>query len=386
MVTALLEHDEVAPLLARLKTLIKHYTSTVGARALAEVQTRHQLRLLDVFKPATTRLSNRIDAYKRLLDVKLAITFVSESESNEVHPTLQAPQWIQFESLVSLLLAISFAIDLVQSDTCPSMGLLPGLVLALSQLLSLKQRPGMDGACAAALRVLQECEPHLCTPAAVAAHILDINVPCRVASQEFLTHLRAVQPAPPFGADERRSDGLVRPSSFVASASSASSQQPSEIDSPPVGTRRPASPSRLDDEPAPKRPMLRAECDFLVQWFSGHASDATQPPQQASLEREVAQFIALRSTPSSHESALQWWRETPAELPLLKALARRVLALPCSAASMERVWSQARCIIVEDRSSLDWVALDTLLFLRCNRKLLLANDTIGPSNWWENLE
>ena len=84
---------------------------------------------------------------------------------------------------------------------------------------------------------------------------------------------------------------------------------------------------------------------------------------------EMAYFHDLPALP--HKDAaklpndpLQWWRKHCQQLPLLSEVARKVLCIPATSASSERLFSTAGLTVTDKRSSLTGSNVGRLVFLK----------------------
>ncbi|CAM9526079.1 unnamed protein product, partial [Phaeothamnion confervicola] len=60
---------------------------------------------------------------------------------------------------------------------------------------------------------------------------------------------------------------------------------------------------------------------------------------------------------------LVWWRDRGVEFPKLALLARRVLCIPATSASSERLFSVAGQVVTKKRNRLSEQSVETLVFL-----------------------
>ena len=75
---------------------------------------------------------------------------------------------------------------------------------------------------------------------------------------------------------------------------------------------------------------------------------------------------------------LDFWRVNAGKYPMLARLARRILAIPASSASSERVFSSAGNIFTVRRANLSVSKMEQLVFMKENSKLL---DEISDLKW-----
>ncbi|GAV01545.1 hypothetical protein RvY_12241 [Ramazzottius varieornatus] len=95
---------------------------------------------------------------------------------------------------------------------------------------------------------------------------------------------------------------------------------------------------------------------------------------------EISLYQSL-PPPVSSKPILEFWQEHAATLPKLYKLAVRVLAVPVSSCSPERLFSDAGNIFTEKRTSLDGEKLDDLLYLKWN---LVVEDSGKPKTSAKN--
>jgi hypothetical protein len=83
------------------------------------------------------------------------------------------------------------------------------------------------------------------------------------------------------------------------------------------------------------------------------------------IKSELETYKARPSIPLS-SCPLLWWRTNEDSFPLLARLAKRVLAIPSTSVSSERVFSTAGDIVTATRSALNPENVDRLIFLKRN--------------------
>ena len=87
---------------------------------------------------------------------------------------------------------------------------------------------------------------------------------------------------------------------------------------------------------------------------------------QLSITDEIDQYLALEEL---DVATLDWWKQNSVRSPDVAILARKYLAIPCSSAPAERVFShQAKMVYSRSRLRMAAETLSYLAFLHCNKK------------------
>ena len=138
----------------------------------------------------------------------------------------------------------------------------------------------------------------------------------------------------------------------------------------------PAHAAAAAPPPPPPPPQAHAASRFGGRGmsFMSSESDAADNVADAadSVDDEVAAYLAVKEADHSSDPdntlALAWWKENCKRFPHVAILARKYLAIPCSSAPSERVFSQAKLIYSRSRWNMSPETLSHLVFLRCNKK------------------
>lgn len=89
--------------------------------------------------------------------------------------------------------------------------------------------------------------------------------------------------------------------------------------------------------------------------------------EKSPLEIEIAAYMSMpRPQEKGKVDVLTWWREHQTSLPLLAGVARKILAVPASSASSERMFSAAGNIVTAERYNLDPKTTEMLTFCQQN--------------------
>jgi hypothetical protein len=90
---------------------------------------------------------------------------------------------------------------------------------------------------------------------------------------------------------------------------------------------------------------------------------AENPSVTTEIEREYSLFN-LDELIHETDDPLEWWRTRKNTYPLLATLARRVLAVPATSASAERLFSKAGLTLTDKRNRLSGDSVELLVWLR----------------------
>ena len=110
-------------------------------------------------------------------------------------------------------------------------------------------------------------------------------------------------------------------------------------------------------EPAIKRPKKLSALDKLL----GEEKMISELPLSTELEKYLAEHPSPR-----RENPLQWWKGNAARFKVLSYVARRLLCMPATTTSSERVFSTAGITVNKLRSCLKPKNVDALIFLNKN--------------------
>lgn len=88
-------------------------------------------------------------------------------------------------------------------------------------------------------------------------------------------------------------------------------------------------------------------------------------PPESGVETEMEMYFKTASL-SAEENLLDWWRHHKKYFPTMAKLAQKLLAIPASNTSSEKVFSIAGHTIQKRRTCLSPIAIDNLLFLHSN--------------------
>jgi hypothetical protein len=84
-------------------------------------------------------------------------------------------------------------------------------------------------------------------------------------------------------------------------------------------------------------------------------------------QSEVERFLGTEvRTPLSEFDILKWWRANEASFPSLARLARKILVIPASSLSCERVFSQAALVVTKRRNRLNDLHINSLICCKFN--------------------
>jgi len=87
-------------------------------------------------------------------------------------------------------------------------------------------------------------------------------------------------------------------------------------------------------------------------------------------ENELTQYLSTKKTYITMPTFLLEWKKLGAKFPKLHALVNRYACVQVSAASIERVWSQAGRVATFDRSMLSDATFNKLLALKINNPVI----------------
>jgi hypothetical protein len=107
--------------------------------------------------------------------------------------------------------------------------------------------------------------------------------------------------------------------------------------------------------------MSSSRWDLLEQMTQDGPSTSQPRNKKSPIQQEVDRYLEITPRASSVDvDILKWWKSQAEDLPLLAAVAKKILAIPATSASSERLFSSGGNVVTTQRTSL------TL-------------------NWWKNL-
>lgn len=126
---------------------------------------------------------------------------------------------------------------------------------------------------------------------------------------------------------------------------------------PPSSTSTNVSSNDCSDinEPLTKKPKL----------FLESLMDDVTPVVVTQTKEEVDLYIDLQLKDNEiYTNPLIFWQQHQSMFPYLSKLARKIFAVPCSSAAVEREFSAAGQVVTQRRSSLEPSTINDILFLR----------------------
>ncbi len=109
------------------------------------------------------------------------------------------------------------------------------------------------------------------------------------------------------------------------------------------------------DEPLTKKPKR----------FLESLMDDITPPQVSQTKDEVDAYNELQLKDNEiYTNPLTFWQQNQLIFPHLSKLARKIFAVPCSSAAVEREFSAAGQVVTQRRSNLEPSTINDILFLR----------------------
>jgi len=133
-----------------------------------------------------------------------------------------------------------------------------------------------------------------------------------------------------------------------------------------AGEKRKAEEAELDDEdPAEARKRRALEAKKALD-----LSSFRNKPKEEIMDGELDRFWQWpEPTPLEMISPLDWWKRNRTQFPVLARLARKYLAVPASAAPVERLWSDAGIITEKRRARLKAHRVSDVLIIHHNLDL-----------------
>ena len=155
---------------------------------------------------------------------------------------------------------------------------------------------------------------------------------------------------------------------LVDDVGSTDGSSPSSSDSPP-----PLDPDPEDPNFDPVDACLQEVYGPRPTSRSGSSSLMIQATMELELYTNKKDGVADKD-----RNVLSWWQDNSRRLPLLARLARKILAIPASSATSERVFSTAGEICSERRTNLSVTNIEMLVYMKENMRELNNHDIVWP--------
>ena len=159
---------------------------------------------------------------------------------------------------------------------------------------------------------------------------------------------------------------------LVAEASPCRSTTISSLDTLPSSNEDDASVTTDRDAASITQTTPPSKVPRLLQKYNKISNENSLSDSPDTARKQYAKYIELsRRGQLKHDNdSLLFWKKNSSEFPALASLAKRILSIPASSASVERVFSQGGIIIRPHRSRMNSKTLSMLTFLKCNTGLL----------------
>jgi hypothetical protein len=117
----------------------------------------------------------------------------------------------------------------------------------------------------------------------------------------------------------------------------------------------------------------------LLESLADEESVSQPIDQKSPIELEITRYLELTPKASSADvDVLAWWKAQASQLPLMAEMARKVLAIPASSSSSERVFSTSGDVVTAKRTNLDPATVERLVFYHDNwQKVVVKNWDTG---------
>ena len=145
------------------------------------------------------------------------------------------------------------------------------------------------------------------------------------------------------------------------------------LPAPPVVKQEVEEGSRMkqestDDEPPAKKAKSTSLLCIFLDDEDEDEEDAHTLSKKDQVQNEVDRYIAEPKPKGKDLDVLLWWQEHKAVYPFLARVARKLLCVPASSTSSERVFSVCGSLVSKKRANLSPDMIDMMVFLNKNSK------------------
>jgi hypothetical protein len=113
--------------------------------------------------------------------------------------------------------------------------------------------------------------------------------------------------------------------------------------------------------------MSSSRWDLLEQMTQDGPSTSQPRNKKSPIQQEVDRYLEITPRASSVDvDILKWWKSQAEDLPLLAAVAKKILAIPATSASSERLFSSGGNVVTTQRTKLDPQLVEKLVFYHEN--------------------
>ncbi|MFH4977262.1 hypothetical protein AB6A40_003971 [Gnathostoma spinigerum] len=126
---------------------------------------------------------------------------------------------------------------------------------------------------------------------------------------------------------------------------------------------------KVNRDPTRLRSAWELELELLVQTEMDAEGQSQVPEKNIKSDVELEIYRYVHECPAEELTTvdvLSWWKNHKVEFPLLSHVARKILCIPVSSSSPERLFSTSGNVIVPQRSCLDPYNLEKLVFIQQN--------------------
>lgn len=125
---------------------------------------------------------------------------------------------------------------------------------------------------------------------------------------------------------------------------------------------------QVRDESEPSDPNLDPLAKLAKSFNQSQVSAAKKKSRskKSPIELELDMFYSTPQPDDSSVHVLDWWKEREDRMPLLATLVRKLLCIPATSASSERMFSTSGQIVSDRRSNLNPENVNKLVYLHTN--------------------
>ena len=103
-----------------------------------------------------------------------------------------------------------------------------------------------------------------------------------------------------------------------------------------------------------------------MQFLLGNVADDNQPIETQMTTKDELEYFMKEPDLDPDSNPLEWWRKNCERFPALSLYANKLLCVPATSVSSERIFSVAGNIVTKKRSNLLPENVDMLVFLHKN--------------------
>ncbi|XP_062618085.1 E3 SUMO-protein ligase ZBED1-like [Saccostrea cucullata] len=358
--------------IAATKKLVSHFRkSVIATNELHVRQKQMSLPENNLIIDCPTRWNSTFDMFERLQEQRMAVYAVLHDkkvtkENDARILDLSDGQWLILEGMITVLRPFYMATRVMCSEEYPTVS---GVYPILYSLLN-KHLISMDSDCVAVASFKRHVKSDLESRFSIGSEVESVPMLCsfldpRYKSLPFLSEEKRTVVQEAIKSYFQRDTTDILPNEPVAEKSCSDSQNNSQ-----------------EYEPTTKRGRINQDdMSYLLGEYYETDCEIVAP---ATIEDEIKLYVSEKIV-NTKSNPFIWWKKNTETYKKLSMLARKLLCIPATSVSSERVFSTAGGTVTKLRASLDSDSVDKLVFLNKQLKqeekiaIAVAQETLSST-------